>query len=352
MTRHYHGLTAGLFLAILTIVSCSESPTTLSESTREELGVATEFDLLASEYLGTSLGREFRQREFASHSGWRSPGQGRYPLQLGNRWRYRRMVALQTTLTGEEPTLETFRARVFDELIGTEQRFGRSYVVQERVYDEGEFGLTTQWVRLRQDRQGLYEADVETSEPPILDGAVARQSRDGIAASPGSVRNRFASTLASTSSASEAAALESAFELVARKLDLLQQVRDCLAEHATKEALHNELTRLSYPLQPGKSWVIREAPHVSFTVEGLQVLRLRCGVFPAWRLRLDAEYFGPDDRAVFWYGRVGFLGLAAEFEADAVDEDGNVVGVVSGHEREVLTKFELQRHGRHTASGN
>jgi hypothetical protein len=339
------GLATGCAVLALSIAACGDSPTMLAESAREGLGVTSGFDSAAKQFLGTSLSHEFHDREFAQDPAFWRLGRERYPLEIGNRWRYRRIIAFESTVTGEEPTLEILRARVFDELIGVEERFGRDYVVLERVYDEGEAGLTTQWVRYRQDRDGLYEADISISEPPVLEGGVTRQQA-GFAVS-------LPSTPALELSSQQSPSLAAARAQLLQKLELLHRLRDgfgnslAIPAGAAKDALDNELTRLRYPLHPGSSWTIREIPQVTFTVEGMQVLRLRAGLFPAWRLRLNAEFLGPDDRVVFWYGRVGLVGMAAQLEIDLVDLEGNVIGVLSSHEREVLSKVELRRPQRH-----
>jgi hypothetical protein len=323
-----------LLLAALALGSCSDNPATL-EDAANSTGSAATFDRLAEQYLGNSLAKELSQREFSPELARRHPHPGRYPLQLGNRWLYRRIVSVETTLNGEEPTHDFFRARAKHEIVGTERLFDRSYTVEERTIDEGELGTSMEWRRYRQDRSGLYEADVSVTEPPVLDGdAPLRRSSRG--ESIGSVR--WDGSLQSANYGPELATARAELE---RKLALARSLRDRIVAPAElKDALENELTRLSYPIVPGKSWTIREFPLVTFTVEGVQIVRLPGGPRPAWRLRLDAEFLGPDDRAVFWLGRVGFLGYALHFEADVVDISGNVVGTLRGLERELLRSFE------------
>lgn len=340
MQLRHVGALAVTLLCVLAFASCSDDPTSPARGASDD---STAFDKAAAEYLGNSLRGEFEQREFGHRGSNSHAFPGRYPLQLGNRWHYRRIVAFETTLTGQEPTPpEIFRASVQQELIGIEALFGRDYVVQERVIDEGEMGITTQWVRFRQDRSGLYEADVPLNQPPILLGAVS-------IADPHAIEYLPAAWHIPGDGHHTSPTLAAVRQQLVRRMELVRQVRAGLASldpSLGKDALENELTRLLYPLHTGQTWVLREDPHVRFTVEGLQVMRLRCGVFPAWRLRLDAEFFGPNDRAVFWVGRVGFVGMAARFEGDVVDLEGNVIGTMRGQEREVLTRFELQRHRR------
>lgn len=99
-----------------------------------------------------------------------------------------------------------------------------------------------------------------------------------------------------------------------------------------------ELLRLSYPLHTGASWTLRTEPfHITERVEGVDALHTPAGTLVGYRITLDFELFGPPDRVTVWYGRKGYLGLEAHFEAEATDESGNPIGLVLTDQSETVS---------------
>src|SRR5262245_44826271 len=61
-----------------------------------------------------------------------------YPLDIGNHWSYEQSLVVVIVPTGGAPgPPEEFQTSFDADLVGTEQRFGREYVVQRESYEEG-----------------------------------------------------------------------------------------------------------------------------------------------------------------------------------------------------------------------
>lgn len=288
-----------------------------------------------------------------------------FPLEQGNRWFYERHARMQLLPDqGEPPPPEQLEATIETQIAGTEQLFGRTYIVASEHWIEPG-GSFDQWIRYRQDRAGLYEADVSTTQPPTLgpvDGSPApslRLASTAAGRAPG-VRVPLDASIALARarlarSAPQSGWLRAFDQLVARRSQLLA----CAAAPHTSTppavqvlgharpggVLENEVLRLDYPLRPGATWPLRAAEPELFTltVERPQVLNLPAGRFAAWRLRMDSSLFGPEDQVHIWYSRCGQLQLVAHLIAEATDEQGNRIGTLVWDERNALADLELPR---------
>jgi hypothetical protein len=271
-----------------------------------------------------------------------------FPLVLGNRWMYDRTIETQLEIDGTLEPPETFEAAVTRELTQTEELFGRPYVVEEGTVTEGD-DTTLEWIRYRQDRAGLYEADVSIIQPPA--GTSSRP------ASRLSIRKGELADLASARRALERrlegsphrAALLQAWARLTRKVELVRAVRaHCtlpavVAKDRPGGVMESELTRLAYPLRPGQEWMVLPDGSFASVVEAHETLDLPAGRMPGWRIRMEGSAFGPNDVVHLWYGRSGFLALRADLESDATDENGEVIGILHYHESQVLQDFDLKR---------
>jgi len=280
-----------------------------------------------------------------------SGARGFYPLDIGDRWRYEvRYHVVIVTSTGPQTSLDT-RTPLSDEIIGAETLFGRDYVVEEERSQPPSGPSTVQWYRFRQDPSGLYLADVSPLQPPALPGAA-----------PGAMSSRWSTpaTLESAgagnidrvvSNPGQRAAFRLAWGEIARRMDAARTPALASA-HAgrTGGPTEHEIQVLRYPLRPGAHWVTRSAPSlISETVEGIDLLRLAAGRFLGFRLREDADFFGPRDRVRQWYGRVGFLELIAHFQATATDDNGDSIGVAIGNQSMRLDAVDLVGAKHHRA---
>jgi hypothetical protein len=217
-----------------------------------------------------------------------------YPLDLGNHWRFHRVLSTQGQVVR--------RSRIDHDLVCVDGIGGRAYVVDRLTQtDSTVVGPLTyhQWVRSRQDPSGLYEADVDIGTPPPCDpGTVLAEPPplDAALLDPGPGG-------------------DAAREAVAR----VQRIEELLMGRRSTAA-DGELTRLRYPLVVGRTWTVRSAPIAfSSTVEALEVLSLPFGPVQAYRIRTDAEVAGPRDRVVTWYGRGGMLGMFVHVEIDTAN---------------------------------
>jgi hypothetical protein len=271
-----------------------------------------------------------------------------FPLALGNRWGYERTIVTRLEIDGILEPPEVFEATVTRELTQTEELFGRPYVVEETTVQEGD-DTTLEWIRYRQDRAGLYEADVAISQPPAAPSSLRAPRlsvRIGELADLASARGALERRLEGSP---HREALLQAWDRLARKVELVRAVRahrraaGGIAKDPPGGVTENELTRLAYPLHPGREWVVRADPRFASVVEAHETLDLPAGRMSGWRIRMESAVFGPNDVVHLWYGRSGFLALRADLESTATDENGTVIGILHYHESERLQDLDLKR---------
>jgi hypothetical protein len=263
-----------------------------------------------------------------------------FPLAIGNRWhavavdRYR--VEPTTGSPYDDFTIYTTYLR---ELIDTEELSGRSYVVMKEAWSQndplsGEPWTGTYWTRYRQDGSGLYEADAALTTPPDAPSALVSSSslalvarrETPIDALPGGGLPEF----------------RAAWETIRQRAALVHTaVSKATTAGPPGGLVSGEITRLVYPLHPGRSWEIRPDPLFSSVVEGVEYLNLPAGRFPAYRIRIDSEFIGPGDVVYLWMGRSGQLAVRYHFESEVRDALGNVVGRAVDDYNEVLHEVSL-----------
>jgi hypothetical protein len=258
-----------------------------------------------------------------------------FPLQLGNRWKYTAHVNIQIhDGEGEEPPREIIRTTK-TEIVGAESLFERCYAIQEQTITEdispGEVIL--QRVFFRQDRSGLYEADVPIGDRPP---GLARPSIiDG--------QNPFDQHLASRD---QGTAWVRAHHELQDRADLVRSLRhgSQVAGRDRSGPTEHELTRLEYPLRHGHQWeVIDDAFLMMATVEGREVLDLPIGRTPGWRIRLESDIFGPDDEVYLFYGHLGYLGWRLMVASEVIGDDGESMGTLWFTDEEYLQDVEIDR---------
>jgi len=275
-------------------------------------------------------------------------GQGFYPLELGNHWTFeRRFTAVFLEADGSTTPVYDATTSIEAELVCVEMLNGRSYVVE---HDVETYGPDTfeQWVRMRQDASGLYEADVATNTPP---SCATRPNRGG---GPQRIHEdrdaQIAERLAAVaSSPGELSALQSAWDRIRERHEALHGVVGpgvgFLGKAGGPES--GEITRLRYSLHTGQSWTIREDPEFTSEDEGGEALHTPAGAISVRRIRVDSEFFGPGDRVVFWFGRhEGFVGLNAHTEGIATDVNGNPIGTFVTDDIINLVGLDLVGPGR------
>jgi len=248
-----------------------------------------------------------------------------YPLSPGNEWVYRHRFEMQLIPDDgpsdpPEVVVETVRRRQTD----YREHEGTEYLLEE----ESVGFLTTAKRLYRQDRRGLYEADVPLIEGTKSDGPV--------------LADRMLSIVSAVASRQD---VDPA--CIARHLQRHAEVVAMVTGSSPQPSppgdglQRDELLRLAYPLRPGAAWVVRDTPLFVSTVEGLDP---RAGS-PAYRIRMDSDLFGPDDLVHFWYGRCGFGGMRAHLEGVLVDLNGHRLGSIVSEETWDLVGVDIDRAG-------
>lgn len=290
---------------------------------------------------------------------------GFFPLDFGDRWQQETVATFVVVPNvGEPGTPDTMRTKTQTEVTGTEILSGTSYTLLEQRWTQGTVH-GTYWFRYRQDRMGLYEADVSIVQPPssglrVLTSTEAREApREASAwetqASREAQRERLAAQLHQRGvHPGFVRALDQALARHAMIREVASTVRFGAERGATSKAsptggpLAQELTRLRYPLHPGASWIVLDDPRVTAMVEARETLAFRDRRLTSWRIRIDwPGVFGPRDVAHVWYGRCGELQLVAHLEGVATDENGDPVGLLISDESTVLVGLDLTRGGCH-----
>ncbi|MBI1799258.1 MAG: hypothetical protein HYR73_06190 [Candidatus Eisenbacteria bacterium] len=264
---------------------------------------------------------------------------GFYPLAIGNQWSYAARFTVTLFDSAGNGALDFDEATRIDRtLTRVVTLYGHDYteeVSARRGVDWADPLLST--VYYRQDFSGLYEADLLIrldGSAPAAAAARADRAWDGTL-SPAAARRVEAVLRAIGPKLSHRAALE----LLAR-LDRATGAASALAT-GFGGPLDHEITRLAYPLYMGARWVIRADPRFESTVERIAPIDEPAGRFVAARIRIDSEFFGPNDRVHLWYGRDGFLKLAARIEIPVTDSSGKITGIAVAEQTEDLVSLRL-----------
>jgi len=254
-----------------------------------------------------------------------------YPLTLGNRWHYR----FSSEIRLEDEVLFRQDGSIDRELACTDAFSGVPYTVEVvRVsYSDGGDGYAST-VNYRQDATGLYEHDpVPGHDPPCGPPPGAVRAAAATAARPGDGTE--------PPSAGAARARDVLLQRAAMVRAAIGWLPAGAAAHGPgARPLAGEIVRLVYPLSVGRSWVIRDDPKFECRVERVEPLALAIGTVQAYRLRITSELFGPDIRVFVWYGRDGFLELELHDRIAITNDNGEVLGVGTFDETDVLESFE------------
>lgn len=265
---------------------------------------------------------------------------GFFPLEIGNRWEYSHLKEAKSfTLNGSLVETLNFTGSESHEIIGIEDLLGRTYVVQQQDWEESSvFGddSGTFWVRYRQERSGLYEADRCLSDPPGPGGGPS--CGDSLAQAPSRISPK-----------SIPPHLRDAWkEIQAKRAILAGLVQSRGTRQGERVAgaqggvLPGELTRLAYPLHRGQQWTIREDPLFLAEVISHDVVDVPAGRFPAWRVQITLPQFDAEgDDIFFWYGSSGFLKLYFHAISELTDSGGAVIGTFEWTETMDLTELHL-----------
>jgi hypothetical protein len=266
----------------------------------------------------------------------RTSRNGFFPLQNGNYWHYAGSTEIISIPYGEPgpPVMETMEYTEERTLVGTEMIAGREYVIEEARID-WDFGDTDyEWRRYRQDRSGLYEADVSIDTPP---GPTRELSQ--AAAARGLPADRLP--------ASNREAWSDALRRLEQRLEVARHAAESGSEAMPPIFFDpGELTRLRYPLKPGLEWTVREVPFFGSVVESPEVLNLEPGRLMGFRIRMVSEVYEPGDLVRSWYGRRGLLKFSAHVNSLVVGMTGDTLGTLVLDDLMVLDDLSLEEPGR------
>ena len=273
-------------------------------------------------------------------------GPERYPLDIGNRWTYQHEMIVFDRIDGTwEPGLR-FHSTEVDEVVGTEEVFGRTYMLTRETTTD-DYQTIIWWVRSRQDRTGLYEADVALNHPPHnARGSAAYLAQSGFAERP---LSNSRNSISRYPKALRSAALREAYLGMEKKRGIVEAAlrgspRGSMAQAPAIGVEDSELVRLTYPLHTGSAWNVREEPfRLHCQVEGREILKLKTGNTPAWRVRGTMSLLSDTDVLLFWYGKDGFLRYYFRITANATDPEGNIAGQFMSEETQTLTEFTAAR---------
>lgn len=252
---------------------------------------------------------------FAANPQGTEGGPGFFPLQIGNTWTYR--IDARSWHTGDSVmSIAQYTQR--RDLVGTEESFDRQYVVEEWKtwsplgYPPGDDTVINR-IYYRQDRAGLYEADVPGGKPPL--------ATDGPFATLLAGRSMKLAPAQSAAYSAALARLQEKRQLLAAALSGAGHQPPAPLGHPPGGVLRHEITRLQYPLRPGQSWTIREDPLFTSRVLKHDMLNLPAGKLGGYQIQIESEAFGPKDQVFVWYGRTGLLQMTAHLEAMYIGYD-------------------------------
>lgn len=284
---------------------------------------------------------------FSKDKGPHNLGQGEfYPLAIGNTWKYTGSFSIQTG-TGPAYSIPKSETRT---IIGTEELFGREYMLEEQVILDGSLygpdDTITYWVRHRQDRAGLYAADVAMNTPPAEESGTAGLSSEN----PRKDLDKWNELWSSVVDGLESVDPEAAERAKIAHFKKIKAVNELLGRVEAGRApltgppggiLPDEIQRLKYPLHTRQEWIIRAEPLFYTVVEGMDVLDLPAGRMNGWRIFIHNEFLGKNDIVHLWYGRKGFLCMEVHLET----EDNTFGDTIISDETLYLVDYDLEGKG-------
>ncbi|MDH3197993.1 MAG: hypothetical protein OEO21_07110 [Candidatus Krumholzibacteria bacterium] len=266
-----------------------------------------------------------------------------YPLRTGNHWRADRQFR---AWYDDGTVVADIGGESSREMIGEEVLFGRTYAIEEwRLIErfEGLEDTTTYWIRYRQDRDGLYEANVAMSEPPVLIAAAGKEGgRRALTVSAADGAGVAHAILRNETHPGRRAAIAAHLERHRRLVTAAMLGADALAASAAAVAPEDEeLTRLVYPLRRGREWVIREDPLFTSAAEGRDLLRLPIGRRVGMRVRIVPVELEPDADVLLWYSNCGLLRMYVSVQTEMTDFDGTPLGTLFTEEIVELVEADV-----------
>ena len=304
----------GLLAALLLFFGCSSN-------TKSPFDPASSFDTPS----GVDASRPIRFGSFGRNDISRDRF---FPLDSGSVWVY--TLELRTTLVDSTAPPQTFaeHGSVVTTMGGAYDVEGTPYTLSTettRIPDDRVFELA---IFYRQDATGLYELD---SPLPGLQTSVRVSA----------LQDAFAARIARQPPAARSASLRALASLES-KVARVERLLHAAGPHpATGPQGQPEIQRLAYPLFIGREWIVRPDPLFTERVDARQTIRVAGQRLSAWRIRIESEFFGPDDRVWFWVSPEGELRFRYHLVGPAVDDTGNVIGIYIAEEDQELVQYQL-----------
>lgn len=272
---------------------------------------------------------------FSKDKGPHDPGKGAfYPLAIGNTWTYTGEFSMRIG-SGSAFSASRDETRT---IIGTEELFGREYFLEEQLNIENSIFFPdtfTYWLRYRQDRAGLYEADVAMSDPPGEDSGMELTGWNGL-------WKRAVEELGPVDTEAVERVKIAHFNKIRTVNELLgRKAGSPLLTGPPGGILPDEIQRLKYPLHTRQEWIIRDDPLFYSVAEGMDVLDLPAGRLNGWRIFIHNEFLGENDVVLLWYGRKGFLQMTVHLET----EDNTFGDIIISDENLYLVDYDLEGKG-------
>ena len=245
-----------------------------------------------------------------------------YPLSIGNSWAYRgdgSLYRVRDGVPGEPELVYAFTEE--RRLIGTTQHEGTSYFVEEQTHGqipEADDPSMKWWLRIRQDKTGLYNLDTLLSNPPTPEAATVLPFHRGQDASI---------TLAALRQSNRATP---ALERLAERLDRAREAARGFAQFASRTSSGLELTQLVYPLKEGASWSIRPDFPWPARVDRMESLDTPAGRITSYRIETNpgGTSIHEGEWLRLWWSRVGFVGYSLHLQSEQTDPNGDPTGEI------------------------
>jgi hypothetical protein len=263
----------------------------------------------------------------------------RVPMALGDTWVYDRdYVVYQVSENGDRTPVFTAHSTITDFMVCADSVNGNRYAYRRSTEVSPESGTYLSWVGQRQDLRGLYELDVNITEPPACDPQMPAAIRRGVATDFGArVANAAIARLpAGPQGVTNEGMIHAVRSLVTRAARFEESMRPRGGIRT------GEIQRLGYPLRVGQQWYVRNQPPdlvITSKVLAHEVCVVPAGSWPAAKVDLVwTNVFGPNDRAASWYGKPGLLRFQYHFEGSSTPGGPNDL-VIENDQR--LTHFDL-----------
>jgi hypothetical protein len=318
MTLRHHARTTGLFAAALLLAGCgSDGP-------------------------GRPVEESTRARPY-------------YPLEPGAEWRHDRSFRVEILiLDGSEPRPpEVYTATTERELLGTETHFGRDYTVEEMRFFGRDTDTLRSWTRFRQDKEGLYVANIFGATPPevrapsspLVPFYPAVTPDLGIPGWGGSPRLFQGNHPAVAEEAWRRHVDRMKRFYESRTLDGYPRIASPVQALSSAEPGGDppeEYMLLKYPLVEGIEWASADGTSpIVLVVEAEEVLDLPIGRVSGFRIRTQDAALDPDDYVMRWIGTCGLLRAVIHFETKAIDDGTGESAMIITHDDERLAGITL-----------